>query len=76
MNTKHLEQLCSPGLLVGNVSSIVNWAFLEILPLEFFYLEQFWAFFGGLPVYQLGVYGYGSSHTKDPTDRRETIRVN
>ncbi len=51
------------------MSQIINWTFLETLPLEFVYLESTMAFFGGTSVYYLGVYGFGTSFTKDPNDR-------
>ena len=45
------------------LSGIINYAFIETLPLEFLYLENISAFFGGLDLYYLGVYSYGTSVT-------------
>ncbi len=64
-----LQSMFYSGVLAANVSSLINVAFIESLPLEFFYLEQLAAVFGGLPVYYLGVYGFGSSFTRNPEDR-------
>ena len=54
---------------IANVSDIINWAFLDVLPVEFFYLENTMSLFGGYSVYYLGVYGFGSSFTENPDDR-------
>jgi predicted MFS family arabinose efflux permease len=43
-----------------------------VLPIEFFYLESLPAFFGGLVVYYLGIYGYGASVT-EPGERAHRI---
>ena len=51
------------GGILSAVSDVFMYIYLETLPLEFFYLEQFYYFLGGSPVYYLGFYGYGSSIT-------------
>ena len=42
------------GLLLSDIGTLINCIFIDKLPLEFFYMEQLWAFFGGMPVYYLG----------------------
>ena len=56
------------------ISGIVTFAFIETIPLEFFYFESVYAFFGGLPVYYLGVYNYGAMVSK-PEDRAHRIAI-
>ena len=51
------------GYIFTALSGIINYAFIETLPLEFFYLETISSFFGGLDLYYLGVYSYGTSVT-------------
>jgi len=43
--------------------NIVNYAFIETLPLEFFYFDSIASFFGGSTVYFLGVYSFGTTVT-------------
>ena len=43
------------GLLISDIGIMINYIFIEELPLQFFYLEQFWAFVGGMPIYYLGM---------------------
>jgi hypothetical protein len=52
--------------------NIVNYAFIETLPLEFLYLDNIAAFFGGSTVYYLGVYSYGTTVTK-PEERAHRL---
>ena len=56
------------GLLLAVICNIINYAFIEILPLEFFYLENIFHLFGGTPVYYLGYYAYGTIIAK-PEER-------
>ena len=56
------------GYLVSCIVNIINYAFVETLPVEFFYLNRIGSFFGGYAVYYLGVYSYGATVTK-PTER-------
>ncbi len=53
------------GYLLGSFTSIINYAFIDILPLEFFYLYRISSFFGGYSVYYLGVFSYASNVTND-----------
>ncbi len=52
------------GTIIGIVFKIVNFAFIESLPTQFFYItDSWWNFFGGNPIYYLGIYGYGATIT-------------
>ena len=42
------------GLLLSNIGVLLNFAFIEQLPLEFFYIEALFSVFGGFPMYYLG----------------------
>ena len=56
------------GELIRSILNIFHYAFIETLPLEFFYFEKIGSFFGGSTVYYLGVYSFGTSVTK-PNER-------
>jgi MFS family permease len=56
------------GYFLGSLINIINYAFIDTLPLEFFYLNKISAFFGGYAVYFLGVFVYGTTVTK-PEER-------
>ena len=62
--------------LIGDLSrvllNIINYAFIETLPLEFFYFDSIASFFGGSTVYYLGVYSYGTTVTK-PKERAHRL---
>ena len=45
--------LNSFGQLIGDVGIMINFAFIEQLPLEFFYIETLYGLFGGMPVWYL-----------------------
>ena len=60
------------GLLLGVVCSIINYAFIEILPLEFFYCDNLFKLCGGYSVYYLAYYSYGSIISK-PEERANTL---
>ena len=60
------------GDLTRTLLNIVNYAFIETLPLEFFYLDSIASFFGGSTVYYLGVYSYGTTVTK-PNERAHRL---
>ena len=55
------------GVVIGMFLSIVNYEFIDTLPIEFFYISGscWWFFLGGNAVYYLGVYGFGASITND-----------
>ena len=69
---KPLMMLPIIGYFLGAVGGIINYAFLESLPLEFFFVDTIPSFFGGLIVYYLGQYGYGASVT-EPDERAHRI---
>ena len=60
------------GDLIRVLLNIVNYAFIETLPLEFFYFDSIASFFGGSTVYYLGVYSYGTTVTK-PEERAHRL---
>ena len=61
---KPLMLLPMIGDFIATLFSIVNYAYIESLPLEFFYTDKIGSFFGGYAVYYLGVYSYGTTVTK------------
>ena len=52
------------GYFLSSTVNVISYAFIEILPVEFIYLNRISYFFGGYAVMWLGVYGYGTSVTK------------
>ena len=49
------------GTLIGTIFKLINYGFIHQLPTEFFFATDSWChFFGGGPIYYLGVYGYGA----------------
>jgi MFS family permease len=57
------------GGTIGMVFHIINYTWINELPMAFFYVPDcFWYFFGGSPIWYLGVYGYGASISQ-PNDR-------
>ncbi len=64
------------GDLIRVLLNIVNYAFIETLPLEFFYFDSIASFFGGSTVYYLGVYSYGTTVTKPEERSYRLARLN
>ena len=60
------------GFIFSSVGGIINYAFLEDLPLQFFYIDTIPTFLGGMIVYYLGLYGYGAS-VSEPEERAHRI---
>ena len=56
------------GYFLASLINIINYAFIDTLPLEFFYLNKISSFFGGYAIFTLGVYVYGTTVTK-PEER-------
>ena len=56
------------GYLFACCCSIINYTFIETLPIEFFYLDMSYSFFGGWTMYYLGLYGFGTN-VADPKRR-------
>ena len=56
------------GYFLASFINIINYAFIDTLPLEFFYLNKISSFFGGYAIFTLGVYVYGTTVTK-PEER-------
>ena len=46
------------------IGMLLNCIFIEKLPVEFFYIDQLWYYFGGIAVFSLGTYGYIATYTK------------
>jgi hypothetical protein len=40
------------------IFGIINYAFIDVLPVEFFFMDNINAFFGGYAVFYLGTYSY------------------
>ena len=50
------------GVFLSNIAELINYAFIDSLPIEFFYVKDaFIGVFGGEPIYYLGIYGYGAA---------------
>ena len=47
------------GLFISFICNIINYAFIESLPLEFFYLDNLFPLLGGKPVFYLAFYAFG-----------------
>lgn len=60
------------GAVLSAIFSTVNYAFINVLPLEFFYFDYFWQFLGGSPIYYLGIYGYGATVSR-PEERAKKL---
>ena len=71
---KPLIMLPLIGFIFSAISGILTYAFIETIPIEFFYFESVYAFFGGVPVYYLGIYNYGAMVSK-PEDRAHRIAI-
>ncbi|TRY80252.1 hypothetical protein TCAL_13569, partial [Tigriopus californicus] len=59
------------GLVLTSLLEILNLVFIDTFPIEVFYVEHVHSFFGGMSVYYLGFYGFGTSATnsKERTSR-------
>ena len=44
------------GFFTGYLLNTIHYSLLSSLPLEFFYTDNVSAFFGGMPIYYLGIY--------------------
>ena len=49
------------GALIAKVAYILIDVFFHDLSLEFFYLTSAWEVFGGIPLYYMGLYGFGAN---------------
>ncbi|TRY81172.1 hypothetical protein TCAL_13740 [Tigriopus californicus] len=56
------------GATLTSLLEILNLVFIDVFPTQFFYVEQLYSFFGGMSVFYMGFYGYGSS-ASNPQDR-------
>jgi hypothetical protein len=52
------------GFFFGYLLNTIHYSLLNHLPLEFFYTDNVAAFFGGMPIYYLGIYSYCASATR------------
>ena len=56
------------GVVLSNAALLLNYLFIEELPVQFFYVDRIWLIFGGASVFYLGSYGYLASITL-PSER-------
>lgn len=60
------------GFFISSCLAIINYRYIRELPVEFFYFDELYQFFGGLSVYYLGMYGYGTDIT-GPAERAHRL---
>ena len=66
---KLLSMLPVIGVFLSDIAELINYAFIETLPLQFFYAKDaLIGIFGGEPIYYIGIYGYGAAVSL-PEDR-------
>ena len=59
---KLLSVLPVVGVLLSDIVELINYAFIDTLPLGFFYAKDaLIGMFGGEAIFLLGVYGYGAA---------------
>ena len=51
------------GAVLTAIGMLVNCIFIENLPVQFFYIDRLWQFFGGISVIYLGAYGYIATYS-------------
>ena len=56
------------GAVVTDAALLLNYLFIESVPLQLFYVEHLWQLFGGISIMYMGVYGYIASYT-EPEER-------
>ncbi|XP_059097126.1 lysosomal proton-coupled steroid conjugate and bile acid symporter SLC46A3-like [Tigriopus californicus] len=56
------------GSTLTSLLEILNLVFIDVFPTQVFFVEQLYSFFGGMSVYYMGFYGYGSS-ASNPKER-------
>ena len=50
------------GVFLSDIAELINYAFIDSLPIEFFYVKDtLIGIFGGEPIYYIGIYGYGAA---------------
>ena len=62
------------GTLLAYVCMLINYIYLETLPLEVFHLQAVGALFGGMSIYYLGYYGYGAA-ISNPQERAHRLAI-
>ena len=66
---KLLSMLPIMGVFLSDIAELINYAFIDSLPIEFFFAkDSLIGIFGGEPIYYIGIYGYGAAVSK-PEDR-------
>ena len=66
---KLLSMLPIIGVFLSDIAELINYAFIDSLPIEFFYVKDaLIGIFGGEPIYYIGIYGYGAAISL-PEDR-------
>ena len=62
------------GMLIQNIFLLINFVYMENLPIEFFYSMNIFYLFGGKAVLYLGIYGFGTLTTKAKNRSRTLAR--
>ena len=62
------------GCVLTDIALLLNYLFIESLPLQFFYAEQLWQVFGGISVMYMGIYGYIASYTESKERSYRLVR--
>lgn len=62
------------GTLLTRIIMLINYAFLDKLPVEMFHLRSISSIFGGTSIYYLGYYGYGAAISK-PEERAYRMAI-
>ena len=60
------------GNVLAKITGLINYFFINDLPMEFFYLDNLGSFFGGYAVYYLGTYSYITNVTR-PKERAHRL---
>jgi len=63
------------GTLIAHIMAVINYSFIDELPLEFFYMEILSGVFGGYAVYYMGVYSFGTNVTTSEERARRLARL-
>ena len=62
------------GTMLTRLIMLINYAFLDTLPVEVFHLRSISSIFGGMSIYYLGYYGYGAA-ISTPEERAHRMAI-
>ena len=62
------------GTMLTRLIMLINYAFLDTLPVEIFHLRSISSIFGGMSIYYLGYYGYGAA-ISTPEERAHRMAI-